>query len=139
VTSLANRCTQELRSASVAFNRDADGALRVPARCRDLGDLVVAFDRDEITVFIGEFTHCHSTPGACGDLEATDQIGEAVREAVDFVRGVVEDKRVVWRSPNGSGGCYQLGDEEDPMADAPLGDEAQCFLRCGPYPRGGAA
>ena len=136
--SLANRFTQELRSASVAFERDADGALRVPARCRDVGELVIALDDDEISVFIGEFTHCHFTPGACGDLEGTDRVGEAVREAADFVRGVLADQWVLWRYPNGGGGCYLLGDEEDPMADVPLGEDAQCYLWSGPYSRGAA-
>lgn len=128
-----------LRLAGVDFQRDADGALRVSARCREVGDLVVAFDNGEITVYVGELTHCHFTPGASGDLEAADQIGEAVAEAVDFVRGVLDDKWVIWRYPNGAGGCYEIGDEENPMADAPLGDDAQCFLWSSPYPHGGVA
>ncbi len=112
----------------------------MPARCPEVGDLVVAFDNEEITVFVGDLTHCHFTPGAAGNPEAVDQVGECVREAVDFVRGVLGDRWVIWSYPNGAGGCYEIGEEENPMADAPLpGEDARSFLWSGPYTRDGEA
>jgi hypothetical protein len=130
---------QGLTSAGVAFERDTDGTLRVQARSRDVGDLLVAFHDQEITVYIDDLTHCHFTPGACDDPEASDPVGEAVSQAVDYVRGVLDDKWVLWRDPSGAGGCYLLGGEENPMDDAPLDEDAQCFLWSGPYKRDGAA
>lgn len=123
--------------AGIDFQLDADGALRMLACCREVGDLVIAFDDGEVTVFIGDFTHCHFTPGAEGDLTAADQVGEAVAAAVDFVRGILDDKWVVWKYSNGAGGCYEIGEEENPMANAPLEDDVQRFLWSGPCPRSG--
>jgi hypothetical protein len=138
--SLANRCVRELESAGVVLQRDPDGALRIPARCPEVGDLVIAFDNDEITVFLGNLTHCHFTPGAGGNLEAPDREGECVRVAVDFVRAVLHDRMVMWRYPNGAGGCYRIEDEDNRMADTPLkGEEVASFLWSGPYRREGAA
>jgi hypothetical protein len=140
MTSLENACIKELQLAGVIFERDSDGALRVPARFSEVGDLVIAFDDGEITVYVGELTHSHFTP------ETTDQAGTqalgnaaAAAAAVEFVAGIVADQFVIWRYPSGGGGCYPLSFENHPMADTPIGDDAQCYLWSRPYVRGGAA
>lgn len=140
MSSLAERCSQALHTAGVTFQREADGALRVPARCQEVGDLVVAFDGGEITVFIGNLTHCHFTPGASGTLESTDQIGECVGEAADFVSSVLQDRWVLWTSATGLGGSYEVGDEHNPMADGPLpGEDVVRFCWSGPIRTDGSA
>lgn len=136
---LADECIQKLQSDGVTFERNSDGTLRIPALCPDVGDLIIAFDDDEITVYLGRFTHCHFTPGVCGNAEDPDQVHEAVDTAVEFVSSVMADKFVIWRYPNGGGGCYRLEAERDPMADTPLGSNAQRYLWSGPYPLSGAA
>ena len=133
MSTLEKRCSEALQSAEVAIARDPDGALRVVARSVEVGDLVVAFDDNEITVFIGDLTHRHFTPGAEGNLDASDQVGECVREAVDFVQGVLNDRWMIWTYPNGAGGCYRLGDENNPMADAPISEDGtRYYLWSGP-------
>ena len=137
MTTFRDRCSQELISYGVKFEEDdACGAFVVPALCQEVGDLVITFDDCEITVFIERITHSHFTLGACGDIHATDKSGETVREAVEFVTGVLNDKWIIWQYPNGAGGCYPLGREGDPMVDAPLGNEARCFLWSGPFSHG---
>jgi hypothetical protein len=124
---LANDFVQALQAASIAFERHADGTLRIPARSSEVGDLVVSFDEDEITFFIGHITHQHFTPGARGDPEAPDQVAECIREAVQFLRGVLDDRWVLYCYPNGGGGCYEIGE------DGGWAKDAARFLWSGPY------
>ena len=137
--SIANACVERLRTAGVGFERDADGALRVPALRPEIGDLVVTFDDREITVYVGDLTHCHFTPETADQASAQAHVDAAAAEAVDFVVSIVNDQFVIWRYPSGGGGCYPLSFESSPMADTPIGDEAQCYLWSRPYVRGGAA
>ena len=139
MTSLENACIKELQSAGVGFVRDADGALRIPARFPEVGDLVVAFDDGEITVYVGDLTHCHFTPETSDQGSLQAQVDAAAVEAVEFVANVVTDKYVIWRYLSGGGGCYPLSFENSPMADTPIGDDAQCYLWSRPYVRGSAA
>src|SRR5687768_11705079 len=115
---LANDFVQALQLAPITFERDADGTLRIPARSSEVGDLVVSFDDDEITFFIGHITHQHFTPGACGNPEARDQVAECIREAVQFLRGVLDDRWVLYCYPNGGGGCYEVGQDDGGTEDA---------------------
>ena len=66
---LANDFMQALHSASITFERNTDGQLRIPARSSEVGDLFVSFADDEITFFIGNITHQHFTPGTRGNPE----------------------------------------------------------------------
>ena len=124
---LANNFVQALHSASITFERDADGTLRIPARSSEVGDLVVAFDDDEITFFIGDITHQHFTPGSRGNPEAPDQVAECIREAVQFLREVLDDRWVLYSYPGGAGGCYEIGEDDGRTEDAAR------FLWSGPY------
>jgi hypothetical protein len=127
MTPLASNFVQALHSASITFERDADGTLRIPARSREVGDVVVSFDDEEITFFIGEITHQHFRPGACDNPEAPDQVAECIRSAVQFLQGVLDDRWVLYCYPNGAGGCYEIGEDDAWCADAAR------FLWSGPY------
>jgi len=140
VSTLEKRCSEALRSAEVAIQGNPDGTLRVVARSVEVGDLVVAFDNDEITVYIGDLTHCHFTPGAVGNLDASDPIGECARAAVGFVLGVLNDREMIWTYPNGVGGSHRSGDKNNPMADAPISEEGtRYYLWSGPRHGDGTA
>ena len=133
---LARRCTDALLSGGIDFRTEQGGTLRVPARCAELGDLVVSFDDEEVTVFLGSLTHLHFTPGAVGNPDAVDPIEECIGAAVEFVRDVLNDRWIIWSCPNGIGGCYRIGSERDRMADTPLaGERVFRFLWSGPVPR----
>ena len=139
MTSLDNACIKELQSIGVDFERDADGALRVPARLPEVGDLVVAFDDGEVTVYVGDLTHCHFAPETSEQMGGQTQIDAAAAAAVEFVARIVADQFVIWRYPSGRGGCYPLSFENSPMADTPIGNDAKCYLWSRPYVRDGAA
>ena len=65
--SLATLTAQRLRDAGIAFVAGASETLRVAAREPAIGDLVVSFEGNEVSVFLGDITHCHFTPYAADE------------------------------------------------------------------------
>jgi hypothetical protein len=122
-----------LAAASVSFEDDG-GQLKIPARHPDVGDLLITLDDDEITVFVGNFTHRHFTPHEAAATYAESTIEDCVRDALEYVRGILNDQWVLWMYPGGAGGSYRLGAEADPTEDAPLPDEPVLrYVWSGPY------
>lgn len=124
-----------LAAAGITFLHDPTGDLRVPAKCPDVGDLVINFDDDEITVEIEGITHCHFTPYEASDSYEAYTIENCVRDVVSFVKEVVRDEWILWRSPVGAGGCYRIGTKCElyPGASA-VGQSAEKFVWSGPLP-----
>lgn len=110
---------KRFKAAGVAFEEDG-GQLRIPARLADVGDLLIAFDDGEITVYVGNFTHCHFTLYQGSDTYAERTAKDCVEHAPGYICGILNDQWVLWSYPGGSGGSYRLGAEDDPMEDAPL-------------------
>ena len=128
--SLRKRFMKRLRALGIEYTVDSDGALRVPARHASVGDLIASFENAEISVFIGEITHCHFTPGSCGEIDSADSIEECVSSAGRYVRDVLADKYVLWTAGGGVagvGGSYHV---EHPI-DTPT-PRASSFLWSGP-------
>jgi hypothetical protein len=118
---------KRLRRLKIDFSSEPDGALRIAARHPAVGDMIVGFDDSEVSVFIGQITHCHFTPGACGDISASDSIEECVTESARYIHEVVSDEWVLWRYPSGAGGSYSDANS----IDSPGGDAEQ-FRWSGP-------
>src|SRR5690349_24683827 len=111
--SLATLTSQRLRDAGVAFVADPSETLRIAARQPSIGDIVVSFDGGEVSVFLGDITHCHFTPYAADDKFPGCTNEQAVEDAVRFIREVVQDKWVLWCWSDGRGGCFKPdGDDE---------------------------
>ena len=132
--SLQQRFLDRFRQLELQFARDEDGSVRLPAKHPAVGDLLVTFDDGEITVFIGDITHCHFTPGACGNLASSDPQGEAVACATEFIAEVTSDQWVLWSNPAGVGGSFR----RDRPIDTPTPD-ASVFVWSGPVTCEGAA
>lgn len=121
-----------LTAASVGFEDDA-GQLKIPARHPEVGDLLITLDDDEITVFVGNFTHRHFTPHEGTATNAASSIEDCVRDAIEYVSGIVNDQWVLWAYPGGAGGSYRIGSEGDPSADAPTDEDVIRYVWSGPY------
>ncbi len=122
-----------LKAAGVAFEDDG-GQLKIPARHADVGDLLINFDDGEITVYVGNFTHCHFPPYQGSDTYAGRTAKDCVEDALDYICGILSDQWVLWSYPGGAGGSYRLGAEDDSMEDAPLPSEGVIrYLWSGPY------
>lgn len=123
-SSFSTLVTSGLEAAGIAFEDDA-GQLKIPALHPEVGDLLITFDDAEITIFVGNFTHCHFTAST---------IEDCVRQALDYVIGILNDQWILWAYPGGTGGSYRLGAEGDPKENAPLPDEEVIrYLWSGPF------
>ncbi len=132
VTSLQEQSACELRDAQIAFVVEADGSLRIPHRNAEVGDIIISFEGEEISVFLGDITHCHFTPYAPQGHFPGCTPGQAARDATHFIREVVSDLWVIWRWPDGRGGCYRPDGDDEERADAPLdGEEVERFVWSG--------
>jgi hypothetical protein len=122
--SLRDLTLAELRRAGIEPSLEPDGTLRVAAQDPSVGDIVASFEGDEVSVFLGDITHCHFTPYAAQDNFPGCTPGEAAADASQFIREVVTDQWVIWRRRDGRGGCFKLGGCDEEGADTPLpGDE----------------
>lgn len=123
----------ELAVAGVAFEGD-DCQLKISARHPDVGDLLITLDDGEITVFVGNFTHRHFTPHERTAAFPASTIENCVRDAVEYVCGILNDQWVLWAYPGGIGGTYRLGAEAEPSEDVPLPEEEVVrYVWSGPY------
>lgn len=122
-----------LAAASVTFEDD-DVQFKIPARHPDVGDLLITLDDGEITVFVGNFTHRHFTPHEGAATHAASTVEDCVRDAIEYVCGIVNDQWILWAYPGGAGGSYRIGAETEPSADVPLSDEEVVrYVWSGPY------
>jgi hypothetical protein len=131
-SALCDLTLSELRAAGITPALEPDGTLRITARNAEVGDIIVSFEGDEISVFLGDITHCHFTPYAAQDNFPGCTPTEAAADASQFIREVVSDQWVIWRWRDGRGGCFKLGGNDDEGADAPLpGEEVESFVWSG--------
>ena len=125
-----------LMAAGVAFEDDG-GQLKVPARHPDVGDLLITFDDGEITVFVGNFTHRHFTPHEGSSTFAASTAEGCVKDALEYVCGILNDHWILWAYPGGAGGSYRIGAEAQPAEDTPLPEEEVVrYVWSGPYDTG---
>jgi hypothetical protein len=125
---LSTLTAQRLNEAGVAFAAADGGSLRILASEQDLGDILVSFEDGEVSVFLGEITHRHFTAYEADDRSLGCTVEQAASNASQFIREVVEGKWVLWRWPDGRGGCYKPDGNDDESADSPLpGEEVEYF------------
>jgi len=130
--SLATLTAQQLRNAGIAFVAGPAETLRIAARQPSIGDIAVSFEGGEVSVFLGDITHCHFTPYAADDKFSGCTNEQAVENAVRFIGEVVQDKWVIWCWSDGRGGCFKPDGDDEEAADAPLpGEEVKYFLWSG--------
>jgi hypothetical protein len=86
----------------------------IPAASKAVGDLTLLDDGDEVTLVLGDLTHDHFSvyDDSVSPEEAARRIAQ---QAVDFIQGFLDERRLLWVSPNGSSGFY-----EAPPAPVPL-------------------
>ena len=130
--SLATLTAQRLSGAGIVFVVGPSETLRISAREPEVGDLVVSFEGNEVSVFLGDITHCHFTPYAADDKVPGCTDEQAVTDAVQFISEVMQDKWVIWCWSDGRGGCFKPDGDDEETADAPLpGESVKFFLWSG--------
>jgi hypothetical protein len=132
-TSLLELTTQRLSAREIPFHLEADGAVRIAAKCPELGDIQIAFEDGEVSVFVGDITHSHFTPFEAYDNFKTYTPEDAADDAVEFVAEIIADAWIIWKYPDGFGGCYKIDGDVLSSADAPLsGEGVESFVWSGP-------
>ncbi|MBS1155244.1 MAG: hypothetical protein H6R07_1168 [Proteobacteria bacterium] len=131
---LAKLTAARLSDAGIEFvTVDLDG-LRIPAREPVVGDILVLFEGGEVSVFLGDITHCHFTPDQADDKFPCCTAEQAAKDAAQFIREVVEDKWVLWCWNDGRGGCFKPDGNDEEAADSPLpGEEVKYFRWSGSF------
>ena len=86
--------------------------ITIPASHADVGDIVLQDDGDEITAFVGHFTHSHfSNYDAIPTPKKEQTIAE---EVVCFLERLFADRVVMWGSHSGGGGWRSIDDSDAP-------------------------
>jgi hypothetical protein len=120
-SSLASITSQRLHGAGIAFLIEGGEAIRIPAGNSEVGDIVVSFEGGEISVYLGDITHCHFTPYEADDKSPGCTPDQAAADAAQFIREVMDDLWIIWRYSDGrGGGCYMPEGDDEEEADAPL-------------------
>ncbi len=89
------------------------------------GDLTIHDDGDEITLFLGDITHCHFSQDYLGDGKCSSE-AEMFEEAIEYLRDLLSDQVVFYRARvGGSDGSIQRPSEEQ-MAKVMV--DCHCFV-----------
>jgi len=94
----------ETEFPSLQFKTDDEEKLiSIPPIHKDVGSIDIQDDYDELTIFVGNFTHWH-----CGYFEEhsgkPEQIKEIVSEVAEYLRDMFNDKIFMWGSAMKGGG-----------------------------------
>ena len=99
-----------------------DSSITIPAKIKEIGDLVIVDDKIELTVYIGSLTHCHFGCYEANYPESQKQkyIAESV---IELLTDLFNNKIIVWKYNDSSGGFYYIEGneaEQDTPIEAPL-------------------
>jgi hypothetical protein len=80
--------------------------LTIPASHPDVGDIVLQDDDEEITVFLGHFTHRHFSN--YDEIQTTEKEQIIAEDVVRFLEDLFADRIVMWGSHRGMGGSHPI-------------------------------
>ena len=117
----------ELRSSfpSLEYKEDYENRLiSIPSGHGEVGSLDIQDDFDELTIFIGNFTHWH-----CGYLDrktgTKEQAKVIAQEVCDFLNDLFKDNIFIWNDGKSSGGFEFI--------DSEFKAKIKGFVWSGPY------
>jgi hypothetical protein len=113
LATLIRKIESELSSLPFVVDEDNHQVI-IPPIHEGFGNLEIEDDIDELIVFVGNFTHWHA---GCYDerLSEEEKAIEIAEAVMDFLRDVVNDQIVLWRSPEGGGGFDRLESLQRPF------------------------
>ena len=97
-----------------------DSSITIPAKIKEIGELVIVDDKTELTVYIGSLTHCHFD--CYEEYYSESQKQEYIVESViEFLIDLFNNEIVVWKYNDSSGGFYYIEGNEAEQ-DTPIED-----------------
>jgi len=77
--------------------------ISIPSACSEVGTIDIQDDYDELTIFVGNFTHWH-----CGYFNVStdnlDKVNEIVSEVADYLDKMFNDLIFMWGNAMNGGG-----------------------------------
>lgn len=98
----------ETRFPLLAFSYDNEKKLiSIPSKDKGVGSIDIQDECDELTIFVGNFTHWH-----CGyydeSSENQEQVKEIVSEVSEYLTDMFNDKIFMWGSSLEGGGSEHI-------------------------------
>jgi hypothetical protein len=78
----------------------------IPAVLPDVGDIVLQDDGDEVTAFVGHFTHSHFSN--YDDITIPEKEQSIAEDVAQFLEQLFADRIVMWGSHLGGGGWHTI-------------------------------
>ena len=86
-----------------------------PAVHSEVGNIEVCDDGNELTLYLGKFTHCHYSNYEEG-LTTEQKEKQIAEETIEFLGSLFADQIVFWGSHDEGGGCYHRDDGQGSLA-----------------------
>ncbi|MFL6500678.1 MAG: hypothetical protein ACJ8LL_08205 [Candidatus Udaeobacter sp.] len=80
--------------------------ITIPASHPDVGDVVLQDDEEEITAYLGHFTHRHFSN--YDDVPTSEKEKVIAKDVVRFLDDLFTDRIVMWGSHRGMGGSHSI-------------------------------
>jgi hypothetical protein len=108
-TRIKERLREELPSTPFEYFEDRKFA--VLRGHPSVGDVTLLDDGDELTMEVGSITHHHFNPydPSLTESEAAEIIGS---QLIEFIRALVADEVLMWKTVGGGGGCRHIESDE---------------------------
>jgi hypothetical protein len=107
---------KEMRSQFPALQFSSDDErklISIPPVCNEVGSIDIQDDYDELTIFVGNFTHWH-----CGYFDEKsgnlDEVKEIVSEVAEYLQDMFNDKIFMWGSAMKGGGTELIEENFKP-------------------------
>lgn len=115
----------ESQFPSLKFSFDEEKKLiSIPSVCNEVASIDIQDDHDELTVFVGNFTHWQ-----CGCFDekssSSDDIREIVSEVTEYFQDMFSDKIFMWGSAMKGGGTQ--------LIEADFKTNKQGYVWSGPF------
>ena len=96
------------RFAESRFTFEAGQRPRViiPAAHATVGDIILYDDGDEITAYVGQFTHSHFSNYE--NIATPEKERIISQDVIGFLEEMFADRIVMWGSHSGGGGCRSI-------------------------------
>lgn len=127
---LLEKLQARLPAATFERSTASDAIVVFPAKHSDVGNLEVYDDGDELTVYVGSFTHVHFNNYDEGLTEA-ERAERIAGDVVGFVEDILADRIEFYGSHHGGGGC-RYRDEQPPGLLSMLAHGKKKYVWSGP-------
>jgi hypothetical protein len=124
---LKNELNARLPEIHAHFNA-SDGSIVLPGSSDAVGDISIIAGSKELTVCIGNITHCHFE-NYLPDISEPERSNAIVDDVIEFLDSLLADRVLIWRSGQG-GGLRVLDEGETPDVRSDAG--TQFYLWSGP-------